>query len=80
MSDTVANNTVALICDGECRDGMSIKKRIDTTLCDKGFSPWPCAQAEIFTYHGKTLIIARPLLPLIFHPLANGVRLKRKRQ
>lgn len=79
MTDTVANNTVALICDGECCDGMSIKKHIDTTLSENGFCPWPCAQAELYTYHGKTLIIARPLLPLLFHPSTKGVRLKRKR-
>lgn len=79
MEITVANNAVAIICDGIDIKGSTVKALVNGALVENGFEPWLGIESEIFTYGAKSLILARPARPRLSRSIHGTARLRRKR-
>lgn len=79
MPDTVANNAVALILDGDDIDAETLRSKLSAALKGAGLPVWSAAEAEVFARNGHILILARPQRPLRERTLYGNLRLNRKR-
>lgn len=79
MGDTVTDNAVALVFEDSPPDGDSLKSIVRDSLKSNGLCPWNGFDADIFTYKGRTLVLARPVPPLLARPSLSRARLRRSK-
>lgn len=72
---TVDKNAVALII--EENESARIKDEVNRCLIKQGYKSWPDMEAELYCYKSHTMVIARPLSPLVRRFQYEPVRLKR---
>ena len=77
LTDTFSDNAVALILASSAPDADALKGRIREALLSEGLPSWNGIDADIFTYKGRTLVLARPAPPLLSRPTLSHARLKR---
>ncbi|MGI5976438.1 MAG: hypothetical protein ACOX68_01910 [Candidatus Limivicinus sp.] len=71
----VTNETVALLLEeNELSD---VRAAVESRLSMSGFSPWKDMEAELFTYNGRRLLIARPCRPRLCRLGTKSPRLRR---
>ena len=64
MTDTVSDNAVALILASSAPDADALKGRIREALLSEGLPSWNGIDADIFTYNGRTLVLAYAAAPM----------------
>lgn len=75
ITSFISPECAAFLCEGNII--FSIKDELNAALSVAGYKPWKETEAEFFELNGKTLIIARPLSPLIHRVKSNSPRLFR---
>lgn len=78
LSETVTDEAVALIFNGENLTNDEIIDRVKAAFASRERCQWQCLNADIFTYSGKTLVLAYPTPPMRERVGENAVRLSRK--
>lgn len=77
VSETVDKTALALCLEGVETDSKKLGSAIKAALARHGICPWDSIDADVFTYCGSTLVLARPAPPLLRHVSVGGIRLKR---
>lgn len=77
LSETVSQEALAIIYEGECHSNTEIAGIIRSALERAHIAPWESVRTDIFTYGGRTLVMAYPAPPLLDRVGADCVRLKR---
>ncbi len=63
LSKTVSNEALALILDGECHSNDEISRELETAFVGSDIPHWQNFEADIYTYNGRTLVLAYPTPP-----------------
>ena len=64
LSETVSDEALALILDGESYSADEICSQLKALFSSEGLSPWQCFDADVYTYGGRTLVLAYPTPPM----------------
>ena len=73
LSDAASDKVAALVRSGEALSNDELISIVNSARlqCRNGI------QADVFTYNGRTLVLARPAPPLLSRPTLSHARLKR---
>ena len=73
LSDAASDEVAALVRSGEALSNDELISIVNSARlqCRNGI------QADVFTYNGRTLVLARPAPPLLSRPTLSHARLKR---
>lgn len=77
VSETVEKNALALCLEGDETDSKKLGSAIKAALARHGICQWDSIDADVFTYCGSTLVLARPAPPMLQRVSGGGIRLKR---
>lgn len=78
LSETIADEAIALILEGESLTNDEIIKEVNAAFSSHERCPWQCFNADVFTYAGRTLVLAYPTPPMRNRVGEKAVRLSRK--
>ena len=78
LSEVVTDEAIALILEGECLTNDEIIKKIKAAFSSQERCLWQRFNADIFTYSGRTLVLAYPIPPMLERVGEKAVRLSRK--
>lgn len=76
-SDTLSDQTLALIIEGDCPSNELICSKLKEAMLLNRTSCCKNIEADIFTYDGSTLVLAYPAPPLRDRVGENAIRLHR---
>lgn len=63
LSKTVSSEALALILDGESYTNDEINRELETAFVGADIPHWQSFEADIYTYNGRTLVLAYPAPP-----------------
>ena len=75
--EAVGKTAIALCIEGVETDNKKLGSAIKAALTKNGICPWESIDADVFTYCGSTLVLARPAPPMLQRVSGGGIRLKR---
>jgi|GEM_PF-3486637 len=75
---SVSEDCVGLIIDKDEPDEKELCDAVRDALSSHGLKLWKRTDTDIFTYLGRTLLIARPSPP-VMHRIPSGTRIIRRR-
>lgn len=64
LSETVSSEALAIILDGESFTNDEISMELTSAFERSETQPWKSVEADIYTYRGRTLILAYPTPPM----------------
>lgn len=63
LSKTVSSEALALILDGESHSNDEISRELESAFVSSDIPHWKNFEADIYTYNGRTLVLAYPTPP-----------------
>lgn len=63
LSKTVSSEALALILDGELYTKAEINRELEAAFADADLPNWQSFEADVYTYNGRTLVLAYPTPP-----------------
>lgn len=77
QSETVSNNFVGMVFDKARLSDKQLCEAMRDALRRFGIRQWRSIDADVFTYCGRTLVLARPTPPLLHRVPHNTPRIRR---